>query len=43
MLLARLVTVKPANPTGSEPRPAEGPSVSFERILKVLTSLFGRK
>ena len=43
MLLARLVTVKPANPTGTEPRPAEVSTLTFERVLKLLTGLFGRK
>jgi hypothetical protein len=43
MLLARLVSVKPANPVGSEPRPAAAPTPSFDRVFKLLSAIFGRK
>jgi hypothetical protein len=43
MLLARLVTVKPVNALGNEPRPGVVSTSGFERLLKLLTTLFGRK
>jgi hypothetical protein len=43
MLLARLVTVKPANMAGNEPRPVVVSTSGLERLFKLLTTVFGRK
>jgi hypothetical protein len=43
MLLARLVTVKPVNALGNEPRPAVVSTPGLERLFKLLTGLFARK
>jgi len=43
MLLARLVTVKPVNALGGEPRPVLISTPGFDRLLKVLSAFFGRK
>jgi hypothetical protein len=43
MLLARLVTVRPVNALGNEPRPVAVPTFGFDRLLKTLAAFFGRK
>lgn len=44
MLLARLVTVKPAYPLGeTEPRRAAVSASNFQRLMKLVTGLFSRK
>jgi hypothetical protein len=43
MLLARLVTVKPVNALGNEPRPVVVSTPGFDRLVKMLAAFFGRK
>jgi hypothetical protein len=43
MLLARLVTVKPVNALGNEPRTGVVSTSGFDRLVKFVMAVFARK